>query len=236
MSAHRTVRAFRSDPVPEDHVRSAVAAAQMASTSSNVQAYGLLRVRTTETRTALAELCGGQRQVADAGAFFVVFAEERRHVLVAEAEGRAYEANLETLLVSVIDASLFAQNLALAFESQGYGIGFIGGLRNRLPEVDALLELPHGVFPLYGLCVGVPQALPSHRPRLPIESVLHEERYRDDASVRAALADYDRTTQRYYEERGKPGWTWSGAVSRKFQRPTREHLHAFYTSKGARFR
>jgi FMN reductase (NADPH) len=117
MSAHRSVRAFLETPVPDEHIRSAVEAARMAATSSWIQA----------------------------GAFFVVCADSRRHRLIAERLDKPYVGNLETWLPAVIDASLFVQNLNLAFESMGYGTCFIGGLRNRLPEVDALLQLPHGV-------------------------------------------------------------------------------------------
>ena len=156
MAAHRSVRRFLSTPVPDEHIAAAVEAARMASTSSWVQAYHLLQVTRADRRAELASLCGGQAQVAEAGAFFVVSADTRRHRLVAEERGAAYEGNLETFLTVVIDAALFAQNLALAFESQGYGLCMIGGLRNELPEADALLGLPHGVWPLFGLCVGEP--------------------------------------------------------------------------------
>ena len=39
MLNHRSVRDFIPDPVPDDHIRQAVEAGQMASTSSAVQAY-----------------------------------------------------------------------------------------------------------------------------------------------------------------------------------------------------
>jgi nitroreductase len=233
---HKTIRRFRAAPLPDGLVHAAVAAAQHASSSSNVQAYSLLRIRAAATRARLAELTGGQPQVAEAGAFFVVSADQRRHALVAEAEGRPYEPNLETFLVGAIDAALFAQNLALAFEAHGLGICFIGGLRTELPAVDALLGLPPHVLPLFGLCVGEPAEAPLPRPRLPLDAVLFEERYPDDATMRAAIARYDAATAAYYRERmGKPH-TWSGGVARKFERPVREHLFAYYAAKGVRWR
>lgn len=238
LSAHRTIRRFEPDEVPDRDVCRVVEAAQMASTSSNVQAYSLLRVRDVKSRELLVEWSGGQPQVARAGAFFVVCADQRRHRLAAESHGRAYEPNLETFLVAVVDASLFAQNLALGFEGLGYGICYIGGLRNRLSDVDQLLELPQDVLPLYGLCAGVPSTDPTHaparRPRLPLEAVLCEERYPDDDAMRAAIADYDTTMRSYYEARGQPGYDWSGGVSRKFEQRHRERLRELFLSKGAR--
>jgi FMN reductase (NADPH) len=236
IARHRTIRRFRDAQLDAALVRTAVAAAQRASTSSNVQGYGLLRIRDPKKRARLAELTGGQPQVARAGAFFVVCADQRRHVLVAADEGRAYEPNLETFLVGVIDAALFAQNLALAFEAHGLGICFIGGLRNDLLAVDALLAVPEHVLPLFGLCVGAPAEEPAARPRLPLDAVLFEERYPDDGTLRAALDRYDAETRAYYLERVGKAHTWRGGVARKFERPMREDLYAYYASKGVRWR
>jgi len=236
MKAHRTIRRYRAAPIADEVVASAVRAAQQAATSSNVQAYALIRVRDAARRSDLAELCSGQAQVRDAGAFFVVCGDQRRHRLAARAAGRPYEPNLETFLLAVIDASLFAQNLVLAFESQGYGTCYIGALRNRVPEVDRLLSLPPDVFPLYGLCVGAPDEEPAVRPRLPLDAVLLEEGYPDDESMLARIASYDDTMSAYYAAaRGKPGYDWSGGVTRKFAQRSRECLFDYYRGKGAVF-
>lgn len=234
IQAHRSIRTFADESLDDEVVRRAVAAAQMAATSSNIQGYSCLRVQDAAAREALVELTGGQPQVAEAGAFFVLCGDQRRHRLLAERAGRAYEPNLETFLLCVIDVSLFAQNFVLAFESMGYGICYIGGLRNRLAEVDALLELPGDVLPLYGLCVGRPAEDPGQRPRLPIEAVLFDERYPTDETMSGYVADYDRAMSAYYDERGKPGHDWSGGISRKFAVPRREHLAGYYAGKGAR--
>lgn len=236
LAAHRTIRRFADELVDDACVARCVAAAQQTSTSSNIQAYTLLRVRDAGTRAQLAELCGGQPQVERAGAFFVVCGDQRRHRLVAERAGVPYEPNLETFLLALVDASLFAQSLVTAFESEELGVCYIGGLRNRLPEVDRLLELPADVLGLFGLCVGVPAEVPARRPRLAPEAVVAEERYPDDARVLAAVDEYDERMRAYYAERGKPGWDWSGGLARKFQRRHREHLLEHYAEKGAAFR
>ena len=234
--SHRTIRRFTEEPVDDDMIRTAVAAAQRASTSSNVQAYGLLRVRDSAKRAELARLTGGQPQVAKAGAFFVVCADQRRHRLVAEARGAPFEADLETFLVGVIDAALFAQNLVLAFESAGLGICYIGGLRNELPEADRVLGLPRDVFGLFGLCVGVPDESPLERPRLGVDAVLFDDEYPSDDVAARHVEEYDERMRAYYAEIGKPGYDWSGGIARRFSKRTREHLFEHYTAKGARLR
>lgn len=237
MANHRSVREFAPEPVEDELVRGAVRAAQRAATSSDVQAYSLVRVRDRTRRAELAELCGGQAQVQEAGVFLVVAGDARRHALAAEREGREYRANLETFLVAVIDAALFAQNLALAFEAEGLGTCYIGGLRNRLAEVDRLLELPPLVFPLFGMCAGVARDAQvfevAQRPRLPLEAVLHEERYAVDAELAEVVERHDVEMREYYAQRGAPGRSWSGGVSRKFERLMRGELRGFFEGKGA---
>jgi len=231
---HRSIRKFTADPVPDAHIAAAVAAGQAASTSSAVQAYSLLQITDPDTRSALVPLTGGQAKVAEAGAFFVVIADSRRHRIAAELHGKPYDVRLEAFLVAAIDASLFAQNLCIAFESLGYGICYIGGLRNQLDEVDALLELPDGVYPLYGLCVGIPDQDPSYRPRLAPSAVWMKDRYDADATVRADLEAYDARYRTYRRERGATEASWSGIVARAHAEPKRAYLAAHYRNKGAR--
>lgn len=238
LRAHRTIRRYRPAPVEEAHVRQAVEAGQAASTSSAQQAYSLLQVRDPAVRTALARLAGGQDKVAEAGAFFVVSGDLRRHRLLAARAGRPFDGGLEAFLVAVIDATLFAQNLAVAFEALGYGVCFIGGLRNELPEVDRLLGVPQSVFPLYGLCVGAPGEAPAPRPRLPIEAVLHEGRYPSDAEVLAAVDRYDAGYRAYLATRGGPALgaghaSWIDSALAYFERQRRPGLAAYYAGKGA---
>ena len=84
MRSHRTIRKFTDAPVPDGLVRECVEAAQCATTSSNVQGYAIVRLRDAKTRARLVEMTGGQPQVAQAGAFFVLCADQRRHELAAE--------------------------------------------------------------------------------------------------------------------------------------------------------
>jgi len=234
MRNHRSIRRYVDEPLDEGDIRRAVEAAQMAATSSNVQAYALLHVTDSAKRRALVPLTGNQEKVAAAGAFFVVLGDARRHRLIAAQRGRPHEARLEGFLLAVVDASLFAQNLVLAFEAMGYGTCYIGGLRNSLPEVDRLLNLPEGVYPLYGLCVGRPAEDPGLKPRLPVEAVCFRDEYPDDDTMRARIAEYDESMRRYYRERTGSERDWSSAIAQLFATPARTPLAAYYATKGAR--
>ena len=205
----------------------------MASTSSAVQAYCAIRVRDPAALAKLVVLTGNQGKVAECGAFLAICGDTRRHRILAESHGRPYDAKLEAFMVAVIDAALFAQNLCVALESMGYGICYIGGLRNHLHEVDSLLGIPHGVYPLFGLCVGLPDEDPQPRPRLPVQGVLFEERYPDDETMRQHARAYDEAYERWLSARGAAVKAWSRTMGEKWTRPEREDLAGYYRSKGA---
>lgn len=222
--SHRSVRSYTRDPVPGEHIIEAVEAGQSASTSSAVQAYCLLHITRPEDRRELAELCGSQEHITACGAFFVVCGDTRRHRLLARRAGHDYDARLEAFLLATVDATLFAQTLVLAFESMGYGVCYIGGLRNNLPGVDKLLEIPEGVYPLYGLCVGTAAEQPAARPRLPVRGVLFENRYPDDKRMLEIVDEYD------HDASG-----WAARMAGKFAEPRRTELGSYYRAKGADF-
>ncbi len=233
--AHRSVRQFTSRPISDHELHRWIQCGQAASTSSHVQATSVIRVSDRGRREKLAELTGGQKQVSEAAIFLVICADARRHRLLAAATGGAIVENFETFLVGVIDASLFAQNLVIAAESEGFGICYIGGLRTRISEVDALLEIPEGVFPLYGLCIGEPAEDPAIKPRLPVEAVLFEESVPGDRELLRQIESHDEAMAGYYSSRGLTGRNWSGGVLRKLSKPHRVGLPRYYEGKGANF-
>ena len=232
LRAHRSIRVFKDTPIPDEHIHEAMLAGQAAATSSAVQAFCVIRVRDDDTRQQIADLAGPQQKVRDCPAFFIICADLRRHMLITQTAGSEYTSSLEAFLVGSIDASLFAQNFVLAFESLGYGTCYIGGIRNDLPKLDTLLNLPDGVLPMYGLCVGLPDQDPAHRPRLAPPAVLFDDRYPDDEAMLTQINAYDETYKQYLTERGADPATWSQAIARKFAYANRPGLRAYYESKG----
>ena len=101
MLAHRSIRTYTDEVVPDVDIKAAVAAGQKASTSSNIQTYSLVHITDSAKREAFIEISGGQEKVRDCGAFFVVCGDMRRHRLLAERCGSNCEENVESFLLSV---------------------------------------------------------------------------------------------------------------------------------------
>src|SRR5207244_2845184 len=167
-----SVRAYRSDPVPDDTLAALIAAAQSAPTSGNLQLWSVVAVRDDERRTRLAKLAEEQDFIAQAPLFLVWLADLARARLIttelgaATAEGADF---VEAAVLAFVDVSLAAQNASLAAESLGLGTVFVGAIRNRPLDVAAELGLPPNVFPVFGLTVGVPNRFDETavKPRLP---------------------------------------------------------------------
>lgn len=69
---------------------------------------------------------------------------------------KTYEDTTENFIVATVDVALAAQNAAVAAESLGLGIVYIGGIRNRSEEVAELLGLPYLAYPVFGMCLELP--------------------------------------------------------------------------------
>ncbi|MGO4497898.1 oxygen-insensitive NADPH nitroreductase [Paenibacillus sp. 2RAB27] len=228
---HRSIRKFTNEPISIEQREAIIQAAQAASTSSNMQAYSIIHVTDADLKSQLAELAGNQAYVSECPLFLVWCADLHRYAeAVHQHVDTPVTGNAENLIIATVEAALAAQNAAIAAESLGLGVCYIGGLRNKPAEVSELLGLPQLVYPIFGMCIGMPDQEPLHRPRLPLEAVYHENRY---TLNQAAVETYDETLRDYMNVRtdGKVDTTWSKEMAAKAQRP-RKHMKAFLSSQG----
>ena len=237
MKSHASVRDYKDQQLTRAQVHELVEAAQHAATSHFVQAYSIVWVTDEDKRKRLGELSKNPKQIEGAGAVFLMCADYNRlgHAAKLQGEDIVFD-QAENLLVAVTDVGLLAQNLALAAESKGYGICYIGGVRNNMEEISQLVGLPEGVFPVYGLTVGVPSKTNDVKPRLPVEAILHENEY-DEHKYEEILPAYDKTIQEYYGSRGsnQKSATWSQQMAHFLNKPHRQDLKNILAARGYKF-
>ncbi|MEH7179673.1 oxygen-insensitive NADPH nitroreductase [Neobacillus vireti] len=233
MLNHRSIRHFKDKPLSDEQIKMIVASAQAASTSSFIQAYSIIGIKDMEKKRKLAEIAGNQEYVAQNGHLFVFCADLSRHELIGELEGKDVLPSIEStekFMVALIDAALAAQNAAIAAESIGLGICYIGGIRNKLDEVKELLKTPERVIPLFGMTVGYPDKINDQKPRLPFEHIYHEEEYEQDKDTYVRqLQEYDQLISSYYDERtgGKRKDRWSEQMANMLEKQTRMYMKEF---------
>ncbi len=234
---HRSIRSFEDKLLSKEQIETIVKSAQAASTSSYIQAYSIIGITDQEMKKKLAEVVGNQPYVEKNGHFFVFCADLYRHTVIGKMEGKDVEPSIEStekFMVALIDAALAAQNAALAAESMGLGICYIGGIRNNLEEVVKLLKTPERVIPLFGLAVGYPAKITGQKPRLPLEHIYHENTYEaNEEKYTKELEEYNEVIKNYYLERtaGKRSETWTEQMGKMLERKSRMYMKDFVADK-----
>jgi len=184
LAPHRSIRRFRPEPLPEGTLERLVAEAQRAPTDATGQMYSFVRVADPAVRERIAAFSGEQQHIVEAAEFLVVCADLHRLFRVLKLRGlKVGRFPAVGLHLGVVDATLAAQRLIDAAEAMGLGICCIGGVLNGIEELVERLALPTGVVPLFGLCLGWPAEAPAPRPRVALDAVLHEDRYRDQSAA-----------------------------------------------------
>lgn len=210
--AHRSHRNFLPEPLPEGALEIIIAAAQSASTSSNLQVWSVVAVEDEARKTRLADLAGGQKHIRDCPLFLVWLCDLARLENLGRERGRDAAAlpYLEIFLTGVVDAALAAQNAVTALESIGLGCCYIGAMRNKPEEVAKELNLPSNVFAVFGMAVGVPDpaANAAVKPRLGQGAVLHREQYEWGDAQREAIETLDAKFKDFQKEQGLPDQGW----------------------------
>ncbi len=190
--SRRTHRSFAPKQVDDATLRTVTAAALSASSKSDYQQASILRVKDVAKRKAIADLIPAMPWIGTAPVFLVFCADARRLRRIAELRGhQPPRGNLEAFFNASVDAALVLQTFILAAEAAGLGCCPISVIRNHLAKVAPLLELPPGVVPVAGLCVGYPAGAGHASLRLPPAVTLHVDRY-DDSSLASELDAYDR--------------------------------------------
>ncbi len=178
MFRHRSHRAYLADPIPPPQLERLVDAARHASTSSFIQAYAIVCVQDAAVKAQCARLCGGQEHIVQAPVFVAVCADLHKIAAACGRHGTSLQAqSFELFLQATIDAALVGQNLQLAAEAEGLGACMIGAARNHPLEIAQALALPPHVFVAFGMTIGRPADDPVPRGRMPLDGVLHFDRY-----------------------------------------------------------
>ncbi|KAL4960126.1 NADPH-dependent oxidoreductase [Aspergillus stella-maris] len=218
---HKSTRSFLSTSLPPGILEILITCAQSAPTSSMQQSYSIIPIQDPKHKEAVSHICGDQDFIRQAPLFLIFCADLHRMGNMAEKYGVENQAldKMDMLLTGIIDASLAAQNAALASESLGLGTCFVGGVRNHAAELIELLGLPERVCGVIGLAVGFPD--PSIKvdikPRLPMSEVLHYERWnssRQEEGVRVFDEVMGRHRHRLSKIGRKPWSQWMGEWGR----------------------
>ena len=234
LKAHRSIRKYKNMSVEDEKIKTIIECAQSASTSNFIQAYTIISIKDMEKRKKIAYLSGEQSYIEQCPLFLVFCADLNRNKAACEINGKTMaEGFTEGFIIATVDAALAAQNALTAAESLGLGGVYIGGIRNNPAEICKLLNIPFGVYPVFGMCLGYPDDNPDKKERLPLEVVFKTDEYNVDGDAKR-IEEYDDKVKIYYKQRtnGQRVDSWTNQVSNMMSKPQRPHMKDFLNKQG----
>jgi nitroreductase/FMN reductase [NAD(P)H] len=242
--AHRTHRRYKPDPVPDDVLEIALAAALSAPSKSDLQQVGVVLVKDRARQATIGSWIPDMPWIATAPLFMVFCGDHRRIRRVSgELRHRPFPNDtLDMFMNAAVDAGLVLQGFITAAEALGLGCCPISVVRNHVEKLSELLELPAGVFPVAGLTVGYPSQAGWISLRLPPALTVHTDRY-DDSDLAAQIDAYDRrrearhatppASQRFVDRYGlAEPYGWSEDKARQYSVPERHNFGPFIRRHG----
>jgi FMN reductase (NADPH) len=205
---HRSIRKYKSTPIDPAIMDKILEAGTRASTTGNMQVYSMIMTTDPGLRRQLWEAHFRQDMVLQAPVLITFCADFHRfNTWCLQRKAMPGYDNFLSFFTAAIDALLVSQNVALAAESYGLGICYLGTVTYMADQIIRILGLPEHVVPVAAMVVGVPDESPSLTDRLPLEAVVHHERYQpyDAASIDRLYHEKESMplTRKLLEENGK---------------------------------
>ncbi len=176
----RTVRKYEEKDIDGWLLERILTAGMRASTTGNMQVYSIVVTRDSVMKQRLAPAHFNQPMVTEAPVVLTFCADFNRfNRWCRQRQAEPGYDNFLSFMTAAIDALLAAQTICNAAEEEGLGICYLGTATYSADRIIEILELPAGVVPVATVTMGWPAAIPEQPDRLPLEAVVHYERYQD---------------------------------------------------------
>ncbi len=166
IEGRRSIREFGPDPVDENIIIEGLRLANQAPSAGNLQARDFIIVRDSKTKKRLMEASHGQEYVWKAPVVIVFCANLER---IAHYGQRGRE------LYCLQDVAAAVENLSLYLHSKGLGSVWVGAFDEGV--VSSALGLPTHARPVAMMPIGYPVDKGIRRKQLPLEEIVHRERW-----------------------------------------------------------
>lgn len=180
INGHRTIRKYKSNPISDEILTTILEAGFRASTTGNMQVFSIIVSKEKELKEKLWEIHFKQNMVLEAPIILTFCADFNRfNKWCNQHNANPGYDNFLSFYTASIDALLAAQNVAIAAESLGLGICYLGTTTYQADKLISLLNCPNGVVPVTTLVIGYPDENPDLADRLPFKGIVHFEKYTD---------------------------------------------------------
>jgi len=176
----RTVRKYTSQDVSEALLNRLMTEAARTQTMGNLQLYSVVVTRSAEQKAQLSPAHFGQPMVKEAPVVLTICADFNRTSRWAECrQAQPGYDNFLSFINAATDALLYTQTLCNLMDEEGLGYCYLGTTVYQPQQIIDTLQLPKLVMPVATLTVGWPAEEPALSDRLPLESFVHQETYKD---------------------------------------------------------
>ena len=180
LNKRRSIRKYADKDVSNELLTRLLREAEHTQTMGNLQLYSVVVTRSEEKKRQLAPAHFNQPMVTGAPVVLTFCADFRRTSRWAEERNAVpgYD-NFLSFINAASDALLYTQTFCNLADEEGLGYCYLGTTVYMPQQIIDVLELPRLVMPIATITLGWPDENPPLSDRLPIESIIHEETYRD---------------------------------------------------------
>jgi FMN reductase (NADPH) len=192
---HRSVRKYSDRTVEPETLNTILHAGTRAATGGNLQLYTMLVIDDENSLVMLDKALEVPFfKPANCPLAILALADQYRvrRWLRAHSEREVYNHRPYNFFMAIWDALIALQNMVVAAESLDLGTCYLGSGVEL--DVQELFAAPEYVFPAGLLCIGYPESSPKLSMRLPLEAVVHRNRYciPSDDDINSWYAERDR--------------------------------------------
>ncbi len=176
----RSIRKYSNREVSDELLNRLLTEAARTQTMGNLQLYSVVITRDANKKQQLAPAHFNQPMVTEAPVVLTICADFHRTVRWCEERNAqpGYD-NLLSYQNAATDALLYTQTLCNLMDEEELGYCFLGTTVYQPQAIIDTLQLPQLVMPVATLTVGWPAEEPPLSDRLPLESFVHSETYKD---------------------------------------------------------
>jgi nitroreductase len=157
LKTRRSVRAYRSEPVPRKIIEEIIDCGRLAATAVNIQPWEFVVVTNPELRRSIAQTTDYGKFISEAPVCVVVLCQETKYYLE--------------------DGSAATENILLAARAHGLSSCWVAGDKKAYaPQICRLVGAPRGYKLVSLIPIGYPAESPEP-PKRPLSDVLHWEKY-----------------------------------------------------------
>lgn len=200
-NSHRSIRSFTDQKIEENLLNDLLQTGLRSSSSGNLQTWAVIVTQDPENKQKLYKAHYEQPMVNEAPAVLTFCADLfRTREWIRVNKSKQSFSDLLAFLVGAFDAMIAAQTICLAAESKGLGICYMGTTLMSADKIIDILDLPEYVFPATSIVIGYPNEDPPLRDRLPLDLVVHHEKYQrlSDAKIKSKHAEREKNAWERY--------------------------------------